>query len=287
MTATALEHHHRPRGEDFRLDERLQSLAGLPPKRRADPPGPGRKRSPARPRRRTAAATSSTSTRVEDCRCSAATFARNTATASRARSTLTSEAAPRDSASMPRAPVPANRSSTAAPSRSPSRANRDSRTRSAVGRSPLRGARSRRPANRPPVTRRLNPLPLFRVAASRTTPAGHRPPRVAYEIETLPIRMIVLGYGSITQNAGAKTNSCATRFYRPVGDAMPHLRVSCTSARSFHRSPSSRSLLPTSPGRVTQARCRISLRKNGRFRLAETVLRPYTAATLGRRENCA
>src|SRR6185295_5045104 len=60
-----------------------------------------------------------------------------------------------DSASMPTAPVPANRSRTRAPATAgPMTSKRVTRTRSAVGRvwSP-RGARSRRPRSCPPMTR--------------------------------------------------------------------------------------------------------------------------------------
>ncbi len=61
--------------------------------------------------------------------------------------------APRDSASMPSAPVPANRSSTRSPSSSPSIANSASLTRSEVGRVTLpAGARRRRPPRRPAIT---------------------------------------------------------------------------------------------------------------------------------------
>ena len=57
-----------------------------------------------------------------------------TATAGAACSTSTAEAAPRDTASIPSAPVPANRSRTLAPStRSPSTPNSASLTRSLVG----------------------------------------------------------------------------------------------------------------------------------------------------------
>ena len=55
-------------------------------------------------------------------------------------------AAPRESASIPSAPEPANRSSTRAPSSGPSSENSASRTRSDVGRvAAPRGAASRRP----------------------------------------------------------------------------------------------------------------------------------------------
>jgi hypothetical protein len=82
-----------------------------------------------------------------------------TAIAGAACSTRTAEAAPRDTASIPSAPVPANRSSTLAPStRSPSTPNSASLTRSLVGLVSRPGtARSRRPPRRPPTTRTLPP----------------------------------------------------------------------------------------------------------------------------------
>ena len=75
-----------------------------------------------------------------------------TATAGAACSTSTAEPAPRDSASMASAPVPANRSSTRAPStRSPSTPNSASLTRSLVGRVSRPGtARNRLPPRSPP-----------------------------------------------------------------------------------------------------------------------------------------
>src|SRR5581483_3470232 len=80
--------------------------------------------------------------------------------ASRSSSTKVHEAAPRDSASRPSAPEPANRSSTAAPSTGPTRLNAFSRTRSEVGRvSRPRGAAMRCP---------------FRVPAMIRTPAPSR-----------------------------------------------------------------------------------------------------------------
>src|SRR6478672_1937161 len=62
--------------------------------------------------------------------------------------------APRDNASIPSAPDPANRSRTRAPSTEPRIENSASRTRSPVGRVALpRGATSVRPPNRPAITR--------------------------------------------------------------------------------------------------------------------------------------
>jgi hypothetical protein len=82
-------------------------------------------------------------------------LARITATAGAACSTSTADPAPRDMASIPSAPVPANRSSTRAPStRSPSIPNSPSLTRSLLGRVPAPGTvRSLRPPRRPPTTR--------------------------------------------------------------------------------------------------------------------------------------
>src|SRR5215207_1500679 len=82
-----------------------------------------------------------------------------TATAGAACSTSTAEAAPRETASIPNAPVPANRSRTLAPStRSPRTPNSASLTRSLVGLVSLPGtARNRRPPRRPPTTRTLPP----------------------------------------------------------------------------------------------------------------------------------
>ena len=87
-------------------------------------------RGDAAPRKRRASARrTSASPRFERVRLS-----RRARRAAGALSTNVASAAPRDSASMPRAPEPANRSSTRAPSRSPSTENSASRTRSAVGR---------------------------------------------------------------------------------------------------------------------------------------------------------
>src|SRR5215211_414292 len=104
----------------------------------------------------------------------ASRLARITATAGAACSTSTAEAAPRDSASMARAPVPANRSSTRVPStRSPSTPNRASLTRSLVGRVSRPGtARRRRPPRRPPTTRKLPPEV---VGGGVVSPGGPRP----------------------------------------------------------------------------------------------------------------
>ena len=42
--------------------------------------------------------------------------------------------------------------------------------------------------------------------------------RVAYEIETFPIRMIVSRYGSIAQKCWGENEQMPTRFYRAVGN---------------------------------------------------------------------
>src|SRR5664280_169074 len=85
---------------------------------------------------------------------SEARFARSARSASASRSTNTALAAPRESASMPRPPLPANRSSTFAPPTSSSIANSASRTRSDVGRvtRPL-GAWICLPPRSPAITR--------------------------------------------------------------------------------------------------------------------------------------
>ncbi len=79
------------------------------------------------------------------------------ATAASSLSTNVTDAAPRDRASIPRAPVPANRSTTRIPFRStrlPRMSKIDSRTRSDVGLTPSgTGAPSRRPRLVPPTTR--------------------------------------------------------------------------------------------------------------------------------------
>src|SRR5262245_13427549 len=73
---------------------------------------------------------------------------------------------------MPSAPVPAYKSSTFTPSRFDRRANNASRTRSAVGRTPVGGAASRRPPSSPPVTRISRAVfahfPVARHAATAT-----------------------------------------------------------------------------------------------------------------------
>src|SRR5439155_17004400 len=81
-------------------------------------------------------------------------FSPSTRAAPRSRSTNTAPAAPRERASIPSAPVPANRSRTSTPATSPSSANTASRTLSEVGRVPLPlGAARRLPPSRPAITR--------------------------------------------------------------------------------------------------------------------------------------
>src|SRR6185503_3214602 len=86
--------------------------------------------------------------------------------AERSESTKTALAAPRDRASRPRAPVPAKRSSTAAPSTGPMRLKTASRTRSPVGRTsrPL-GANIRAPLREPAMI--LNALGLLEERGER------------------------------------------------------------------------------------------------------------------------
>src|SRR5439155_19543147 len=77
-------------------------------------------------------------------------------------STMVTEAAPRESASKPRAPLPAKRARHAVPLRSrPSQLNRVSRTRSGVGlKSAASGNSMRRLRHRPPMIRTVLGLVL-------------------------------------------------------------------------------------------------------------------------------
>src|SRR4051794_13071606 len=86
---------------------------------------------------------------------SASRLERSARSAAGAESTKVAAAAPRESASMPSAPLPANRSSTrASGSRATSTENSASRTRSEVGRvAAPGGATSRRPPHSPAITR--------------------------------------------------------------------------------------------------------------------------------------
>ena len=94
------------------------------------------------------------------------------AAAGPADSTLTRESAPRLNASSPKAPVPANKSSTRVPSSSP----HDSRcekmasfVRSVVGRVPVCGAAISSPLNRPEMMRMA---PLCRTGCRPKRPGG-------------------------------------------------------------------------------------------------------------------
>src|SRR5256884_1231167 len=94
------------------------------------------------------------------------TFALRVASAKRCSSTKSALAAPRDNASKPSAPEPANRSSTRAPSIERCRIeNHASRTRSAVGRTlSVAGVWSRRPLNSPAMMRIMpDPSPLRQI----------------------------------------------------------------------------------------------------------------------------
>ena len=84
-------------------------------------------------------------------------ISRRLATFLRSRSTKVAWAAPRDSASSPSAPLPANRSRQRLPGTlAISQLNRVSRTRSGVGRMPPSpGKRMRRPRHSPPMMRRV------------------------------------------------------------------------------------------------------------------------------------
>ncbi|CAM2182673.1 hypothetical protein PSAC2689_40478 [Paraburkholderia sacchari] len=87
--------------------------------------------------RRSASASATSIMRAARC----AWFARNCAAARALRSTITTRAAPRDAASKPSAPLPANRSRQRWPSRRwPSQLKSVSRTRSGVGRRPSRSS---------------------------------------------------------------------------------------------------------------------------------------------------
>src|SRR5581483_2047664 len=101
--------------------------------------------------------TGATSTRARSVRPRSARLRAMTSAARRSCSTNVTWAAPRDSASIPSAPLPANRSATDAPSRTP-RASRllktAPRTSSLVGRVETpRGTASRRPPTLPATTR--------------------------------------------------------------------------------------------------------------------------------------
>ena len=136
-----------PRRCEGRIQQgRSRRRAGRPGRRRTvrrGRPGPSGRRRRRRGQRRPRSA-----------RWVSVRFSPMTRTATASRSTKTTRAAPRERASMPPAPEPANRSSTVAPRRSGSRiANRVSLTRSASGRVPSPGARSRVPAADPAMTR--------------------------------------------------------------------------------------------------------------------------------------
>src|SRR6266566_5049812 len=106
------------------------------------------------------------------------TLARSATRAARCSSTKSAVAAPRDSASRPRAPDPANRSSTRAPRMERCRMlNHASRTRSAVGRIlSVAGVLRRRPLNSPAMMRTMPPPSSFRRRQRRHPRLQRGPP---------------------------------------------------------------------------------------------------------------
>src|SRR5690606_20362783 len=113
---------------------------------------------------------------------SVATCSPSTRASTGSDSTSHASAAPRDSASRPRQPLPANRSRQRAPGRTgASQLNSVSRTRSGVGRRPGRlGNSSRRPRHSPPMIRsRPGPArgtPLCPLPMVGDSPIGGAPP---------------------------------------------------------------------------------------------------------------
>src|SRR5947209_1516877 len=106
---------------------------------------------------------------------SVARLARSAFAADASRSTNTALAAPRESASMPSPPAPANRSRTLVPATSPSSANRASLTRSDVGLVALpRGAFRRLPRYSPAITRTRAALSRYRLQGLAAEPALER-----------------------------------------------------------------------------------------------------------------
>ena len=138
------------------------------PSQTGDPGTPGQSRAP--PRQGTPA--HRRARRARPPRPTASRRARSSRAAVTSRSTNVACAAPRDSASSPSAPLPANRSRQRAPcARVPSQLNSVSRTRSGVGRSPsLAGKRSLRPRQLPPMMRRTRAWPARLTGAATPTP---------------------------------------------------------------------------------------------------------------------
>ena len=104
----------------------------------------------------------------------------STRAARTSRSTNTASAAPRERASIPSAPLPANRSITRSPSTSPSIANSASWTRSEVGRwSCPAGALKRRPPRLPAITRTGESTIYAASGSSSSPPAASQAPSSA------------------------------------------------------------------------------------------------------------
>src|SRR5262249_12597421 len=169
------------------------------------------KRSPRAAIEATAWTASSGTTRARDSRPRLARLAFRLCRAARSRSTKVAQPAPRDSASRPRAPLPAKRSSTRTPSREPgppsldsSAENRAPRTRSGVGRvvRPV-GAAIVRPRCSPAMMRIVgSPLPhSFEGRAGRATLTDPDPLRqatldddaVRAQLEIMHARLLVTG----------------------------------------------------------------------------------------------
>jgi len=104
------------------------------------------------------------------------------------RSTNTTPSAPREYASRPKAPVPANRSSTRSPSTLPSAEKRDSRTRSVVGRTPSGTFPSDLPPNDPLMIRNELSRRLPRRLTPATSISHRRPEHVACQSRTDRVR---------------------------------------------------------------------------------------------------
>ena len=163
-----------------------------------------------------------------------------TAMAAPSRSTKIAGAAPRDSASMPAAPLPANRSRNAAPRRSGSRiANSVCLTRSPSGRVPAPGAgepdparragddpagvshrRRRRPAASPAEMRRSQPASSSGASASTAGRSARRAGRAAPRRARAPGRRArgATGPGA-RRPAAAAGRSGRARARRPRGAA--------------------------------------------------------------------
>src|SRR4051794_349780 len=101
---------------------------------------------------------------------------RSAASEAGASSTKSADAAPRDSASSPSAPLPAKRSATRAPSSAcPRMLIHASRTRSAVGRTrPSFGTANRRPPKAPATILTRSPARVWRMGAERAEPGLQR-----------------------------------------------------------------------------------------------------------------